>query len=178
MKRNLSSVLVCALLAVVPISGAEVDAQSIFDQLTTLTGTWQGVPEGEGERAADVAEMRGEVVHKFEVSAVGTVVMETMNPNTDEEMVNMYHVDGEDLVLTHYCSGGNQPSLRLDREESTAGTWVFNFSGGTNLNPAVDQHIHGTQVTLIDSDHIESVWTSYVDGERAGEMTFHLVRSK
>ena len=56
------------------------------------------------------------VVHEFKTSAAGTVVMETMNPGTGHEMINMYHVDGDDLLLTHYCAGNNQPRMRLNRE--------------------------------------------------------------
>jgi hypothetical protein len=27
-------------------------------------------------------------------------------------MVSAYHLDGEDLLLTHYCIANNQPTLR------------------------------------------------------------------
>jgi hypothetical protein len=178
MYRQLSTVLVCTLLAALPAAGTDLDAQCVFEQLTTLTGTWRGVPEGEGEHAAAEAEAWGGVVHEFELSAAGTVVMETMNPGSDSEMINMYHVDGEDLVLTHYCAGGNQPSMRLNRETSTSDKLVFDFTGGTNLDPAVDEHIHAAQVTLVDTNHLESVWTGYKAGESTGAMIFHLVRSE
>ena len=35
-------------------------------------------------------------------------------------MINMYHMDGDDLVLTHYCAGGNQPTMKLNTENSSA----------------------------------------------------------
>lgn len=38
-----------------------------------------------------------------------------MQPGTDHEMINMDHLDCEDLVLTRYRAGGNQPRMRLDR---------------------------------------------------------------
>ena len=178
MNRNLSIVIVCALLAVVPALGAELDAESVFKQLTMLAGTWQGAPVGEGEGAAEEAAAWGELTHVFQVSAAGTVVMETMSPGTDREMINMYHVDGEDLVLTHYCAGGNQPSMRLDRATSTAEKFVFEFTGGTNLDPAVDEHIHSATITLVDADHIDSVWMGYKGGEPTGAMSFRLTRSE
>ena len=76
-------------------------AQAAFDRLKTLEGTWHGTASGGGE-----GEGQGEatVTHVFRNSAAGTVVMETMNPGSDHEMINMYHLDGDDLVLTHYCA--------------------------------------------------------------------------
>jgi hypothetical protein len=92
-------------------------------------------------------------------------------------MINMYHLDGDDLMLTHYCAGGNQPSLRLAADQSSPETMVFEFAGGTNLDPAVDEHIHGAQITMVDNDHVTSAWSGYKDGEKAGDMTAHLARS-
>lgn len=178
MYRNLSTVLACMVLVAMPAAGTDLDAQSVFERLTTLAGTWKGEPEGEGDYASAEAEAWGGVVHEFEISAAGTVVMETMNPGTDGEMINMYHLDGEDLVLTHYCAGGNQPSMRLNRGTSTADKLVFDFVGGTNLDPAVDEHIHSAQIMLVDIDHIESIWTGYKEGKSTGAMTFRLVRSE
>ena len=174
--------LVAALVpvAATPARAGEVEARTAFDRLKSLSGSWHGTPEGEGEaaEAEEGVEHEGGVVHEFRVSAAGTVVMETMNPGTDHEMINMYHVDGDDLVVTHYCAGGNQPQMRLDREKSTAEKLVFDFAGGTNLDPAVDGHIHAARIRFVDDDHLESVWLSHVEGRQAGKMTFHLARAQ
>ncbi len=114
------------------------------------------MPEGSGEAEAGAA---GEVTHEIVVSAAGTVVMETMQPGTDHEMINMYHLDGDELVLTHYCAGGNQPRMRLDRAVSSAERLVFEFAGGTNLDPAVDEHIHEAEVAITGKDRIDSRWS-------------------
>jgi len=90
----------------------------------------------------------------------------------------MYHLDGDDLVLTHYCAGGNQPEMRLDQAKSTKSKLVFDFVGGTNLDPAVDGHIHSAQIEVVDDDHLESVWFSHAEGKPVGTMTFHLARTK
>ena len=89
-------------------------------------------------------------------------------------MINMYHLDGEELVLTHYCAGGNQPTMRLDREASTSQKMVFAFTGGTNLDPAVDSHIHSAEITIVDDDEIVSDWTAWSDGMEVAGMTFML----
>ncbi len=48
----------------------------------------------------------------FKLLSGGSAVRETMFPGTDHEMTNMYHLDGHDLVLTHYCAEGNQSRMR------------------------------------------------------------------
>ncbi|MCP4200990.1 MAG: hypothetical protein GY769_03560 [bacterium] len=175
-------ILICATMVAIALvtaapSQAGADAASVFEQLKTLQGTWTGTPEGKGEEASAEAERVSEVVHEFAVSAAGTVVMETMGPGSDHEMINMYHLDGDDLVLTHYCAGGNQPRMRLDREASSADSFVFEFSGGTNLDPAVDEHIHSASIRMLEDGRLDSVWQAHSGGEQVGEMAFHLSRS-
>lgn len=175
--KRFAGAILLALTFTAPAAFADgVDANAAFDKLKSLEGTWRGVPEAQGAEAEAEAEMTGKQVHEIEVSAAGTVVMETMGPGTDHEMINMYHIDGDDLVLTHYCAGGNQPKMRLDRSRSTEDSLVFDFAGGTNLDPATDQHIHDARIEWKDDDRIESVWNGYMGGKPAGTMVFHLER--
>jgi len=159
-----------------PESGEPLAAQAVFERLKSLAGTWHGPRQASAEEMQAEVETMPPAVHEFRVSAAGTVVMETMNPGTDHEMINMYHLDGDELVLTHYCAGGNQPTMRLDRGESTADHLVFDFTGGTNLDPAVDGHIHAARITLVDADHLDSAWIGWAEGKEAGEMAFQLTR--
>ena len=178
MRKLLLSALVLVLAVTPPAAASGLTAESAFDRLASLAGTWTGSPQGEGEEAEAEAKAAGQVVHEIQVSAAGTVIMETMNPGTEHEMINMYHRDGDDLMLTHYCAGGNQPTMRLDRDSSSADRLVFDYAGGTNHDPAVDPHIHSAEIQLIDGDHIQSNWSSHVGGEQAGRMMFHLSRSE
>ncbi len=179
MKRLSIVMLTLAVAATTGVPAwAGVDAASVFDQLKSLEGTWTGTPEGKGEEAEAEARAKPHAVHEFEVSAGGTVVMETMAPGSDHEMINMYHLDGEDLLLTHYCAGGNQPRMRLDREASSAGDLVFAFDGGTNLDPAVDEHIHSARIRILEDGGLDSIWFAQASGEAAGEMAFRLTRAE
>ena len=170
--------LTVLLAAVAGTATAEISAQDAFGMLKGMAGEWHGVPEGAGEAAEAEAGEIGRVTHSIEVSAAGTVVMETMQPGTDHEMINMYHLDGDDLVLTHYCAGGNQPTMRLDRAGSTGEKLVFDFTGGTNLDPASDPHIHALQMTMPGEGKLVSAWESWNGGAPAGRMTFHLTRAE
>jgi hypothetical protein len=93
MRALLQTALICVvfLAATSPVHAGGIDAQAAFDELRSLAGTWRGTPEGEGEEAEAEAKKVDEVIHEFRVSAAGTVVMETMGPGTEHEMINMYH---------------------------------------------------------------------------------------
>ncbi len=160
-----AALLIAVLFAALP-AGAEVAATDAFAQLKGLAGTWQDQGEGGGG------------VHEFRVSAVGSVVMETMFPETDQEMINMYHLDGEELVVTHYCAAGNQPQMKLDRAASSADHLVFAYTGGMNHDPAIDMHIHSAELTLMPDGRLDSVWSSYQAGQPSGMMTFRLARTQ
>lgn len=179
MRPLLQKALICVVFLAAASTGQAggVDAQTAFDELKSLAGTWRGKPEGEGVEAQAEAEKIDEVIHEIRVSAGGTVVMETMGPGTEHEMINMYHLDGKDLVLTHYCAGGNQPTMKLDQAKSTVSKLVFDFTGGTNLDPAVDEHIHSAEIKIASPNKLESIWASYASGKKHGTMTFHLARA-
>ena len=145
---------------------AKLDGKAAFVKLKALSGVWRGsVMEKEGPRA----EVR------YELISGGTAVMETLFPGTPHEMRTVYFMDGGDLVLTHYCSMGNQPHLRLSRA-STTDELVFEFVDGTNLDPARDAHVHGGRMRFKDADHLEAEWTVAEGGVETGKKRFFLSR--
>ena len=166
----LAALLLVTSFAVQAETGTEseaVDAEAAFEMLKGLAGSWVATgPEGEGQQAP----------HEFRLASAGTVVMETMYGGTDHEMINMYHLDGDDLVLTHYCAGGNQPHMKLDRASASRTKLRFDFAGGTNLDPATDEHIHAAAIAFLDDGRVESSWIGYSEGEEAGTMTLALAR--
>jgi len=95
------------------------------------------------------------------------------------EMVTVYHLDGKDLLLTHYCALGNQPRLKAD-PKSPGNKLIFQFVGGTNLDPAKDMHMHEGSITFLDDDHIEWAWVGYKDGKAMEDhkMSLKLARKK
>lgn len=166
----LVALLVPAGIAVADEGAAEtpakpINAREAFSKLMGLEGAWvlKG-PDGQ------------ESTFRFRNSANASTVMEIMHEGSDHEMINMYHLDGDDLVMTHYCAGGNQPTMRLDLEHATAIEWPFEFTGGTNLDPAVDSHIHAGKLVLKEDGHIQSHWTGWQNGKEAGTMVFDLAR--
>lgn len=156
----------------------ESQASKVFERLKGLEGTWTGFArQTSGEPHHDGADEEMSVLHEFRVSAAGSVVMEIMGPDSPYEMINMYHLDGQDLVLTHYCAAGNQPTMKLNPAAGSTDNLVFEFTGGTNFNPDVDHHIHSSRIIFSGEGTLESYWTSYREGRQEAEMQFSLKRS-
>jgi hypothetical protein len=160
--------VVAGLTASTPFAaGAGITGSAAYQQMTKFAGEWTGTmqtPDGNPAR----------VVYK--VTSAGKAVMETLGPGTDHEMVSMYHMDGPALVMTHYCSMGNQPHLRLNESKSTPTEFIFDFVGGTNLDPARDGHIHGLVLRIKNDNQMEAEWTGYKDGKKSDVMLFLLTR--
>jgi hypothetical protein len=164
----LATALALALSAPVPATDAAApDAKAAFARLKQLAGEWEGTvmtPDGPAVRV------------RWEVTAGGQVMRETMFPGTSHEMVTMYHLDGPQLVLTHYCVAGNQPRMKL--VAFTADEVKFDYTGGSNLDAAKDTHMHTGRLMFKDADRIETDWTEYAMGKPGESRKFFLTRKK
>jgi hypothetical protein len=172
------SLSVCAALALsVPSAAAEPTppgsgapgAKAAFERLKALAGAWEG-KAGHGERL-------GPASVRWEAISAGTAVMETLFPGTEHEMRSVYFIDGGELVLTHYCAMGNQPRMRLS-STSTDRELVFDFAGGTNVDPAKDVHVHSGKIRLVGPDALEAEWTVWGGGKQTGSNRFVLERKR
>ena len=110
-----------------------------FASIKKLQGDWRGPAMMKGMPPARSV---------FRVTAAGSAVEETIFPGSKMEMISIYHMDKGHLLKTHYCAAGNQPHMKLNARKSTAGELVFDFDGGTNLNPRRDMHMHSLRMTL------------------------------
>jgi hypothetical protein len=178
MRLNLGAILATAALASVALAAtttekkAAVSSKSAFESLKSLAGEWEGgAGMSEGGATAPAARV------SYRVISGGTVVMETVFAQTPHEMVTMYLVDGDDLVLTHYCAAGNQPKMKLDAVTSTPQDLHFAFAGGTNVTDQ-GMHMHEARISLVDADHIESQWVAYEGGKAAHTAAFKMSRKK
>jgi hypothetical protein len=156
-----------------------VDAKSAFARIKTLAGTWksQTSDEQKAEHATDKVEDHkrdSSVIYKL--TGADTALMETQFPGSNHEMVSVYHLDGDDLRMTHYCAAGNQPRVKLDRANSKPDELIFVFDGGTNLDPQKDMHIHGVKITFHDDGKVTSAWEGYMGGKKAMTTSFLLTR--
>src|SRR5262245_44258594 len=142
-----------------------------FERMKSLVGTW--VEADKDGKPTD------RVVSVVKLTAGGSALQETLFPGQPMEMLSVYHTDGSDLIMTHYCMLGNQPKMKAD-PNSPKDKIKFQFAGGTNFDPAKDMHMHEGTLTFIDDDHIEFSGAAWVNGKRAEEhcKTMQLVRKK
>jgi hypothetical protein len=138
-----------------------------FEKLKALNGEWQGTVQTKDGPAVRVS---------YRTTANGSAVLEDLFPGTPHEMLTIYHLDGDKLVLTHYCAMANQPRMSLT--SSTSGELVFDFAGGANIKPDVDPHMHSARINLRDADHLESEWVVYQSGHALDSKKFFLERKK
>jgi hypothetical protein len=141
-----------------------------FERLKKLAGEWQAASPKD-----EVA--KGKVAIRYQLTAGGSAVVETIFPGEDMEMVSVYHKNGNELLMTHYCCLGNQPRMRA-RIGANKDELVFEFAGGGNLDPAKDMHIHDGRIRFVDADHIHSEWEMYADGKPGEKHAFDLIRKK
>jgi len=151
------------LMLFTTIALAQSDAQKSFDKLKSLTGSW----EGKGSQGQPVQV-------SFRVTSAGSALMsEIQGP---EDMITMFHMDGDRLLMTHYCGTGNQP--RMVGSMSPDGKIVtFNFLDATNLLSSQPGHMQTLAVTLIDSNHHTEDWGFLAqDGKMQQHQHFDLQR--
>lgn len=144
-------------------------ANSGFEKFKQLVGEWQ-LAQSKDEAT------KGKTIARYQLTAGGSVVVETLFPGEAKEMVTVYHRDGDRLILTHYCHCGNQP--RMCAKDGNKDELVFEFAGGTNLNPATDTHMHNCRFKFVDADHLQTEWELYMDGKSVAKYGFELVRKK
>ena len=147
-----------------PAASAQVpDGKTAFQQLKGLAGNWSG-PIGAATGP------KGSI--RYEVISGGSVVMEILFPGEPHEMRSMYHLDKGELIMTHYCSGGTQPHMRLSKTASTPDKLVFDFDGGTNFDAAKDSFIHDGEIRFLPDGRMEASWTFFKGGKAQGANHF------
>lgn len=174
MSRHPRTFLVLAVLAFVATAAAAaetpaLDARSGFDLLKSLDGEWQG-QAGMGDFESDTTVI-------YHVTAGGSAVVETIFPGTEYEMKTIYHMDGDRLVLTHYCHQGNQPRMVFTPGEEPD-VLAFEPAGGTSFDPEHGTYMHDAVIRVRADGTIESRWQSYADGAPGPVARFVLARQR
>jgi hypothetical protein len=151
-------------------ANAGTEAAAAFERLKGLAGDWQqAIPKDEADK--------GQTAVRYRVIGAGSAVAETIFPGTEMEMESVYHLDGDQLRMTHYCCCGNQPQFRA-RAGADKDEIVFEFAGGTNLNPAKDAHMHTIRVRFAGPDRLQSSAELYTGGKPTETHSLDLVRKK
>ena len=142
---------------------AQSDAQKSFDQLKSLTGSWEGKNS-----------MGQSVQVSYRMTAGGSALMSEIVGH-GETMISMINFDGPNrLLLTHYCAVGNQP--RMQASASPDGkTITFNFLDATNLDNPQSGHMDHVVIALLGPDHHTEEW-NFIDHGKEIKEFFDLTR--
>jgi hypothetical protein len=137
---------------------AESDSQKSFAALKTLAGSWTG--KGSQGQPVQVS---------YRVTSGGSALMSEIQ-GEKEDMVSMFHPDGDRLLMTHYCEAGNQPRM-VGAVSPDGKTITFNFLDATNLTAAQPGHMGHLVVTLVDANHHTEAWEfTNKDGSKMHEV--------
>lgn len=112
--------------------------------------------------------------HHYRTIANGTVVVETAFPGEAHEMITVFHLDGPNLVMTHYCAAGNQPHMVA--EHPSGDRVQFRFTGASDLNNPEAPHMRDANYHFIDRDRVDSTWAYWQGGRAVSEMNIELER--
>lgn len=162
--------------------------------MLALSGTtlFAGSPPDSGNGAAQFAKMKSligvwngkdkdgnPVQASYKLVSAGKSVIETLDMgDSKENMVTLYHLDGGQLMMTHYCSIGNQPRMRADRSPQRENTLTFNFVDATNITSLDDARMQKLVLTFRDNNHFTQEWTLRAKGEDQAPYLLRYERAK
>jgi len=144
---------------------AQPPAAKTFDRLKTLTGAWAG------------SSAQGPVEVHFRESSSGSALVSEIHGSQGyrDGMISVFHLDGARLMMTHYCSIGNQPRMALSGPAG-ANKFEFEFFDATNLADPKAGHMQRVVITIIDPDHHTEAWT-FADHGKETTDTYDLRRA-
>jgi len=156
--------VLCLFLACVGLGGpmfpkTPESAAGAFDKLRALSGDWEGTVAWTGKSASKVS------AHYY-VTGNGSAVVEDLSNG----MTSVYHLDGADLRVTHYCAAQNQPRLRATSFGADNKTIGFSFVDITNLRSPSAGHVSGLEIRFLEADHINITFQYTSNGKDAFEL--------
>jgi hypothetical protein len=177
--KKVSSLTVIVLLGLVlgPLSAISAEHQvpapvihsSDFERMKGLLGVWEGRTDmGKGMDMLKVT---------YELTSAGNAILERFAAGQPHEMVTVYYDYNGKLVMTHYCSLGNQPHMALTNPGETVMKFVLSKKtpGLVTLN---EPHMHALAIALDGKDSISHTWTLFDQGAKKSDVSVKLTRVK
>lgn len=141
----------------------ESDAYKSFEMIKGMEGNWVG------------KNIKGQTIEiSFRSTAGGSALMSEIHGHGPENMISMFHMDGDRLLMTHYCGAGNQPRLKVISADAKSVS--FEFFDGTNIGPGAG-HMQRVTFTQPDADHHTEEWVFLDHGKELREQ-FLMERAK
>jgi hypothetical protein len=143
-------------------------AQKSFDTLKTLAGSWEG-PVTTIPKMADMGDNALTDV-SLRVTSRGNAIVHEMkaagkadDPTRYDHPVTMLYLDGDRLLLTHYCDAGNRPRMtgKVSPDGKSVEFAFLDLSGGNEHG-----HMYHAVFTVIDANHHTEDWTYMMPGDK------------
>ncbi len=129
-------------------------SKAAFERLKALSGDWDGKSTKGWEETLQYRTIAG-----------GTTVLETsFNAHPGEEMATAFYMDGDRLMLTHYCVAKNAPRLEATAFGESGKTVFFTFVDGANIPTRDRGHMDKVVFRFEGPDRTTSRWTWYENG--------------
>jgi hypothetical protein len=181
LKWAVALILFCAVvMSLSTVAFAQSDAEKSFERMKALAGSWQGaviLDPPQSEMGPDTA-----VQITLRVTSRGNAMVHEMkgagtpdDPARYDHPVTMFYLDGDRLLLTHYCDAGNRPRM-VAKGSADGKTVEFEFldlSGGNDSG-----HMHHAVFTFIDANHHIEDWTYMMPGDKPMHAHMDLQRTK
>ena len=133
----------------------DTPARRAFERLKQLAGDWQGKSTNGWEERTT-----------FKVIAGGSAMMYTsFDAHPGQTMLTVFHLDGDHLMLTHYCVAKNQPRLRATEFSDNGNAITFTFLDATNLPSRDNGHMDKAVYRFDGDDRFTTKWTWYQNGQ-------------
>lgn len=174
MKKTIHAVVAALVILGIAASSAfagdppkgEKDTRPVataFDRLKALAGQWEGkTADGKGGLTT------------YKVASNNSAVVEEMDHSS---MITVFHLDGDRLMLTHYCGATNQPRMRTAPITSDGDTLKFDFVDVTNLKSPDAGCMKSLVLKFKDVDHFTATWT-YSENDKVMPMEIQYTRKK
>ncbi len=163
------SFAVLSLAAPSPQKAPDARVQAAWAHLKSMAGEWDGA-------ATDGRKIH----HRVQLIAAGSVVMEEswFEGHRGEMMLTIYHLDGEKLMLTHYCVAKNQPRMQATEISEDGKRVLFTFVDGANIPTRDKGHMDKALYEFKGKDQFSSRWTWYASGKEQWMEAFQFSRAK
>ena len=149
------------------------DAQKSFDSLKSLAGSW----EAHVATVPPETDMEGKMMQvSLRVTSMGkALVHEMTGAGRPDDPITMLYLDGDRLLLTHYCDAGNRPRMvgKMSPDGKTVEFEFLDVAGSTQYG-----HMHHAAFTVIDANHHTEDWTYMMPGDKPVRVHFDLQRTK
>jgi hypothetical protein len=150
-----------------------VTALAAFERIKKLEGTWQA----KSTKGWEERQQFHLIANGTAVSSQSVPVPSADAPKADTApnapMLTVFHMDGDHLLLTHYCEAGNQPRMIAAAIEDAGRTVRFTFLDATNMASRRTGHMHAVVIRFVDDSHFDEQWSWYENGKEQWMETVH-----